>query len=97
VDSGGDAESLQKALITAYGKDWWTGSNAQPLYKERRRFSVSSLMWVSRGFIGSHPKHCATGKRKWLRLFGEFRPTNCMTGRIFERSLAGKVEANQNN
>jgi hypothetical protein len=36
-------------------------------------------------------------KKKWLRLFGEFEPTNFMTERIFERSLAGKVEANQNN
>jgi len=25
-------------------------------------------------------------KRKWLRLFGEFRPSNYMAGRIFERS-----------
>lgn len=40
-------------------------------------------------------RHYATRKRKWLRLFGEFEPPNFMTGRIFERSLAGKVEANQ--
>jgi len=36
-------------------------------------------------------------KEEMVKLFGEFRPTNFMTGRIFERSLAGKVEANQNN
>jgi hypothetical protein len=47
--------------------------------------------------MGLTRRHYATRKRKWLRLFGEFEPPNFMTERIFERSLAGKVEANQNN